>query len=188
MANYVESGLMLDLPDGQHFRFSDLPAYRQLCGFQLKEMDFAWIQSEKLFLLEVRSYAVVSDALTGAHFVPVKDQPNPFRFQSLIDKVSDSLLMLLAAWADTERGRTIRDALPAAARTRLPIKLVVALDLPSSLAVHLQSLRDSLNAQLRGRIALADVGNVVLVDYTRLLANPMFSPFITAANAENLHA
>lgn len=60
MATYVESGLCLDLPDGQHFRFADLPAYKALSGQHLKEMDFAWIADGKLVLLEVRSYAQIT--------------------------------------------------------------------------------------------------------------------------------
>lgn len=51
-------------------------------------------------------------------------------------------------------------------------------DLPVRLAVHLQGLQDSLNASLRGRMALADVRNVVLFDYARLVADPRFSGFI----------
>ena len=178
MAIYIESGLCLDLPDGQHFRFADLPAYKTLSGQHLKEMDFAWINGGKLFLLEVRSYAQVSTTLTGADFVPVTGQPAPHRYQALIEKVTDSLLMMLASWAGSTCGQSIRDALPAGAKKRLPMKLVIAVDLPAHLAVHLQGLRDSLNDRLRGRIALADVSSVVLIDYARLVANPMFSAFI----------
>lgn len=178
MATYTESGLKVELPEGQHFRFADLPAYRALSGQHLKEMDFAWVHDGTLFLLEVRSYAQVTTTLTGADLLPVKGQPAPFRHQALIDKVTDSLLMLLAAWADTERGKAIRTSLPAPAQSKLPIKLIIAVELPAALSVHLQGLRDSLNDRLRGRIALADVRSVVLIDYTRLVTNPLFSPFI----------
>ena len=178
MAIYNESGLTLDLPDGLHFRFADLPAYQLLKAHHLKEMDFAWIDGGKLFLLEVRSYTQVSNTLTGADFVPVKGQARPYRYESLIDKLTDSLLMLLAAWADTDKGKSIKAGLPAAAQQRLPLKLVIAVELPSSLSVHLIGLRDSLNARMRSRVALADVRTVVLVDYTRLVANPLFSSIV----------
>lgn len=178
MAIYNESGLRLDLPDGQHFRFVDLPAYKPLSGQHLKEMDFAWIAGGKLFLLEVRSYAQITETLIGADFIPVKGQPTPYRYQALIDKVTDSLLMMLAAWAGTDCGREIRTALPATTKSRLPLKLVIAVELPAHLAVHLPGLRDSLNERLRGRIALADVRSVALLDYSRLLAHPLFSAFI----------
>ena len=180
VAIYNESGLTLDLPDGRHFRFADLPAYKLLSGQKLKEMDFAWVDAGKLFLLEVRSYAQVSTTLTGADFVPVKGESAPHRFATLVDKLTDSLFMLLAAWADTDCGKSIKAGLPAAAQSRLPLKLVIAIELPSSLSVHLSGLRDSLNARMRGRIALSDVRSVALIDYARLLANPAFSAFIKA--------
>lgn len=178
MAIYDESGLRLDLPDGLHFRFADLPGYQALKGYRLKEMDFAWLGDGQLFLLEVRSYAQVTQTLTGTDFVPVKGQPAPFRYEALIDKVSDSLLMLLAAWSGSASGQAIREGLPEGAKNRLPLKLVIAVDLPARLTIHLQGLRDSLNARLRGRMALADVRSVVLIDYARLLADPRFSGFI----------
>lgn len=69
---YLESGLQLDLPSEQHFRFADLPAYKKLGGQKLKEMDFAWTDTGKLILLEVRSYAETSAVLGQADFVPIK--------------------------------------------------------------------------------------------------------------------
>lgn len=180
MAIYNESGLTFDLPDGQHFRFSELAAYKRLSGQHLKEMDFAWVAQGKLFVLEVRSYAQISSPLAGADFVAVNGGAKPHRYQALIDKLTDSLLMLLAAWADTDLGQSIKAGLPVAARSRLPLKLVIALDLPAGLTVHLPVLRDSLNQRMRGRMALADVRSVTLIDYPRLLANPMFGTFIKA--------
>jgi len=180
VAIFNESGLTLDLPDGLHFRFADLLAYKLHSGQNLKEMDFAWIDGGKLFLLEVRSYAQVSTTLTGADLIPLKGQAVPHRFEALIDKLTDSLLMLLAAWADTDCGKSIKAGLPAAAKSRMPLKLVIAIEMPSTLSAHLSGLRDSLNARMRGRIALADVRNVALIDYARLLANPTFSAFVKA--------
>lgn len=178
MAIYLESGLQLDLPDGHHFRFADIPTYKSLSGQNLKEMDFAWLANGHLFLLEVRSYTQLTSTLVGSDFIPVKGQAEPFRYKTLIDKVTDSLLMLLAAWAGSNKGQLIRNQLPVAAQLKLPLKLVIAVELPLQLSIHLQALRDSLNERLRGRMALADVSSVTLLDYTRLVSNPMFSPFI----------
>lgn len=178
MAVYIESGLRLDLPVGQHFRFADLVAYRSLSGQHLQEMDFAWIDAGKLFLLEVRSYSQITTALAGTDFVPKKGQPVPFRFEALINKITDSTLMLMAAWAGTAWGQQLKAELPAMAQTPLPLKLIVAVELPAPLAIHLQSLRDSLNAHLKGRISVVDVPTVALVDYARLIANPMFQRMV----------
>ncbi len=119
-------------------------------------------------------------ALAGADLVALNGGAKPYRYQALIDKLTDSLLMLLAAWADTDLGLTIKAELPLLARSRLPLKLVIALDLPAELTVHLPVLRDSLNERMRGRMALADVRGVALIDYPRLLANPVFGAFIKA--------
>lgn len=179
MTVYQESGLQLDLPAGQHFRFADLAPYKVLSGKNLKEMDFAWVHEGKLFLLEVRSYSGVTTTLTGVDFVPVKGQPVPHRFETLIDKVTDSMLMLLAAWAGSAWGQQLSAALPAPAQSVVPLKFVIAVELPAALTIHLQGLRDSLNARLQGRIGVGDVSRVVLIDYARLITDPVFNGMVT---------
>ena len=167
----------LPISPGLHFRFAVTAAYNAVKGQSVKEMDFAWVDSGRLFLLEVRSYTQVSQTLSLADFVPVNGQPQPFRFSALIDKVTDSVLMMLSAWANTAWGQQLKTELPVVARSTMPLKLVIAVELPAALTIHLQGLRDSLNARLRGRVALADVGSVVLIDYARLTTDPTFKGF-----------
>jgi hypothetical protein len=181
MPTFIESGLRLDLPDETSFRFADTEAYNAVKGLSLKEMDFAWVDAGKLFVLEVRSYARVTETLSPTDFIPVKGQAEPYRFSALVDKITDSLLMLLSAWAGTAWGRKLKAELPKAARARMPVKLVVAVELPPGLIVHLQALRDSLNARLKGRVALADVKSVALIDYGRLISEPTFNGFVRRA-------
>lgn len=181
MPPIIESGLSLDLPAGLSFRFADTAAYGAVKGQSVKEMDFAWVDSGKLFLLEVRDYSQVTTTLALTDFVPAKGQAEPFRFKALVDKITDSVLMILSAWSGTAWGQRLSAELPAAAHTRMPLKLVVAVDLPPALTVHLQGLRDSLNDRMRGRVALADVGSVVLIDYARLIADPIFKGFVSKA-------
>lgn len=180
MTVYQESGLRLELPAGRHFRFADLAPYKTLSGQNLKEMDFAWIHAGKLFLLEVRSYSQVTTTLTAADFVPIKGQAVPHRFQALIDKVTDSVLMLLAAWAGSAWGQQLKAALPAPAHSVMPLKVVIAVELPATLTIHLQSLRDGINARLQGRIGVGDLQRVVLIDYARLISDPAFNGMVTA--------
>lgn len=179
MPPIIESGLCVNLPADMHFRFADTSAYNAVKGLSVKEMDFAWVDAGKLFLLEVRDYTQVTTTLTVTDFVPIKGQPEPFRFGALVDKVTDSVLMMLSAWAGTAWGQQLKAELPIAAQTRMPLKVVVAVELPSALTVHLQGLRDSLNDRLRGRLALADVRRVVLIDYARLVSDPTFKGFVT---------
>lgn len=181
MPPIVESGLCVNLPPGNHFRFADTSAYNALKGRSVKEMDFAWVDSGNLFLLEVRDYTQVTQTLSVVDFVPVKGQSEPHRFSALVDKVTDSVLMMLSVWAGTGWGQQLMAELPGAAKARMPLKVVVAVELPAALAVHLQGLRDSLNARLSGRLAFADVKRVALIDYKRLVAHPVFKGVVTLA-------
>lgn len=178
MPPFIESGLSVSLPAGSHFRFSDTLAYKEVKSQSVKEMDFAWVDSGQLFLLEVRDYTQVTTTLSVTDFLPAKGQTEPFRFRALIDKVTDSVMMILSAWAGSAWGQRLKAELPIAAQKRMPLKVIVAVELPPALAVHLQGLRDSLNDRLRGRLALADVRSVVLIDYGRLVSDPVFKGFI----------
>jgi hypothetical protein len=59
MTAYIESGLRINLPEGEHFRFPDCEIYKQLSGKKLKEMDFGWWQKQqnRLWLIEIKDYA-----------------------------------------------------------------------------------------------------------------------------------
>jgi hypothetical protein len=178
MAVYEESGLRFDLPDGMHFRFADTGSYRPLSGQFLKEMDFAWLHQGSLVLLEVKDFTMTRAALAATDFVPAKDQPNPWRFDELVKKITDTLLMLTAGWGETEWGRKLAAELPAGARKALKLVLAVGLDMPADLKVHLPALRIALNDQLRGRLKLVDVQSVALMDYDTLVSRPTFKPYV----------
>lgn len=89
--------------------------------------------------------------------------------------------MLMAAWANTGWGSTLKADLPAKARKPLPLKLIVAIDLPEALTVHLGVMKTALNERLKGRVAMADVRVVTLLDYGRLVQYPRTSPFVRLA-------
>lgn len=92
----------------------------------------------------------------------------PYRFLQLVDKVTDSLLMLLAVRANTKRSQALGEQLPDFAKSHVRVRLIIALGLPPNLKIHLSVLRQSLNARLKGRIALADIDAVSVLDYERL--------------------
>jgi hypothetical protein len=87
--------------------------------------------------------------------------------------------MLLAAWAGSGWGQQLKAALPAQAQSVMPLKIVIAVELPTALTIHLQGLRDSLNARLQGRIGVGDVPRVVLIDFARLISHPDFNGMVT---------
>jgi hypothetical protein len=176
MAQYDESGLRLFLVENEHFRFQDLATYQMLKGQRLKEVDFCWherseqnhngqaVQQSRIILLELKEFTRSRSTLLASDFTD-----KAHRFETLINKIVDSLLLLAAAWLGTEKGSTLFAELPAFARQRLPIKIIIGLDLPATLRTHLGVLRDKLNARLRGRMALLDIDRVAVLSYQQLL-------------------
>lgn len=179
MAVYEESGLRLELPDNAHFRLAATASYRPLSGQYLKEMDFSWVHEGKLVMLEVKDFSQTTAMLTASDFVPGKNQPAPWRFEELVGKITDSLLMLLAAWSGTAWGKSLSAELPAGSRKPVKLILAVALDLPANLKVYLGVLKTALNDRLKGRLKLAGVEAVALMDYDTMIARPTFSPYVT---------
>jgi hypothetical protein len=104
MTTYYESGLRLNLPKGEHFRFQDCEVYKLLCGQKLKEMDFGWWQKEqnRLWLIEIKDYAHLS----------IEERLPNHLLDNLVDKATDSLLMLASCWAKTGKGREFSLCLP----------------------------------------------------------------------------
>ncbi len=179
MAIYEESGLRFDLPDGAHFRLATTASYRPLSGQSLKEMDFAWLHENKLVLLEVKNFTLTSTPLVATDFVPIKGQPHPWRFDELVNKVTDTLLMLSAGWGRTGWGNGLAEELPNEARVPITLVLGVGLDMPAELKVHLSALRTALNARLQGRLKLIDVQSIALMDYDLMITRPTFSPYVS---------
>lgn len=165
-----ESGLRLGFP-ADSFRFQELLAYRALSGQSLKEMDFAWHHNSRLHFLEIRDYRRLEGTLNLDDLVPASKESLPRRFSQLIDKLTDSLIIMLSVWAGTQRGNLIASELPVAAQGLTSIRLVIALGLPAHLSIHMGVLREAINARLRGRVALADISRVSVLDYDRLCAN-----------------
>jgi hypothetical protein len=104
MTIYQESGLIITLPDDEHFRFQDCQAYKGLSGANLKEMDFAWWQNETktLWLIEIKEYA----NLSSEECLP------DYLLDNLVNKATDSLLMLAAMWSKTNQGLKLAACLP----------------------------------------------------------------------------
>lgn len=167
--DYVEeSGLRLGFHPGHYFRFQDLNAYRALCGQTLKEMDFGWYHGSRLCLLEIRDYRNLRMALELHDLVPRDQASAPHRFTALVDKATDSLMMLLAVRASTRQGQQLAIDLPDFAKAPPALTLMIALGLPDHLRVHLGVIRHCLNAKLKGRLALADVAAIAVLDYQGL--------------------
>ncbi|MDB9528948.1 hypothetical protein PN498_23345 [Oscillatoria sp. CS-180] len=164
MAVYQESGLEVDLPDHQIFRFCDCTAYRRLSSYSLKEMDFGWWdnQASTLWLMELKDYSRLA----------LEDKLPNNLFGNFVDKATDSLMMLAAVWSNSEHGQALGRCLPTPC-TSFPqqpheIKLVFVLKLESQqLLTQLSALSVRLRNRLRGRIALFNMSmtDLILLDH-----------------------
>lgn len=159
MSTYHESGLIITLPDGEHFRFQDCHAYKPLSGQNFKGMDFGWWQTNRntLWLIEIQEYANLTQ----------EEQLPRHLLDNLAKKATDSLLMLAAIWAKTHQGLELAPCLPPQVYQfprRLKFFFIFKIDdmIFKSKMLH---LKDALKNQLRGRFALFDVKHVSLVDH-----------------------
>jgi hypothetical protein len=170
MTAYIESGLRINLPEGEHFRFQDCEIYKQLSGKKLKEMDFGWWQKQqnRLWLIEIKDYA---------HLTTEERLPKHL-LDNLVDKATDSLLMLANCWAKTGKGREFSSCLPPAIQQfpehpeQLKLKLFFILKINVAMFKdEIDALRYELNDKLRGRVALFNIRYVSLVDHITVINN-----------------
>ncbi len=170
MNRYRESGIEILLPRQRHFRFQDLATYRTLSARHLKEMDFAWCEADgTLVLLEVKAYHDWENG-TGEESSHHENERWLERLYAvLVDKATDALFALLAAWAGTGLGAQLCGELPLCARKPPKrLRIVFGLDLPAGRPEHLLALRMWLRDRLAGRLTLAGAGRPEVVDYDTL--------------------
>lgn len=172
---HTESGVQVDLTGKPHFRFQDLPAYKQIKGQHLKEMDYCWLHDGELFLLEVKSYA---DALAEIRRKDVGEQVagkdirenKVDRQKSIIKrfwdktipKISDSLLMFSASWVGTLKGEALSKQFTSPEFTVPPrrISIIIIVEMPEEQSDRYRDrfseIRKRCRVVTRGQRALFD--------------------------------
>ncbi len=171
MSVFQESGLQITLPVGENFRFQDCPSYQKLKGKNLSEMDFCWWDAGKntLWLLEVKDYS---------HFRPPQGftgNSADYLLNKLINKATDSLLILASAWFGSLQGQEICGDLPVFCHSfptkpkKIRIVFIFKITDPN-IKLQLRDLKDSLQIKLKGRLSLFDT-NVTLTDHETAIQN-----------------
>jgi len=150
---YTESGISVNMPDKQHFRFESLKTYQKLSGTGIKEMDFCWLKGgfdmEKTFvLMEIWNKA-----------------PEQTVIEDLTGKVIDSLMMLASLWLPN--GYLCKDV-PGSFHTP-PNSIEVFIIMRGDINVHdnahhLVALKDILNSKLKSRLRLFNIEEVMVLD------------------------
>ncbi|MTJ55913.1 hypothetical protein FJR38_26275 [Anabaena sp. UHCC 0253] len=168
MSVFQESGLQITLPVGENFRFQDCPSYQNLNGQNLSEMDFGWWDAGKntLWLLEVKDYS---------HLTPLERLPDHL-LDKLINKATDSLLILASVWFGSLRGKQICGDLPISCQS-FPIqpkniRLVFIIKVTdANIKLQLSPLKTRLRTKLLGRLSLFDISGVTLADHETAIQN-----------------
>ncbi|WP_445630204.1 hypothetical protein [Nostoc sp. DSM 114167] len=171
MPIYEESGLRITLPDGESFRFQDCPSYQILNGKNLSEIDFGWWDASKdtLCLLEVKDYSGLS---------PSERLPQHL-LDKLINKVTDTLMLLSSVWFASLQGQQICSDLPVSCQTfpikPKKIKIVIILKINSDIKIRdeLSPIKTRLKDKLLGRLQLFDIKHVTLVDHETAIKMPL---------------
>ena len=104
----IESGFKLTVPEETSFRLCESPAYKNLSGLGLKEMDVGWWDNNngKLILLELKGHEIWQE------FDKSRENAHQHLVNVLDRKVTDALLMLAAVWVKTEIGDKLKTSLP----------------------------------------------------------------------------
>lgn len=155
---HPESGLYFDPPHARCFRWDTCPDFKIFKGLGLAEMDFGWRDETTgtLHLLELKDYST-------------RDLSPDWLIGDLVQKATDSLLLLASVWYGFPRGDAIRACLPDEWHEhaeRQPIQLNFVLKTADVVPLH--DLQDRLRNKLLGRqelLALRTVTTVYLVNH-----------------------
>jgi hypothetical protein len=158
MPEFLESGLKIILPDDHSFRLQDCQVYKKLSGKNLSEMDFGWYDITKniLLLLEIKEYSELQP----------EDKLIERLLPKLVDKATDTLLILSSIWSKSAKGQELATDLPVSCQNfpqRIKIVFVFNIHNPQ-LKMILPILKTKLNSRLKGRIALFDLRDITLTD------------------------
>ena len=145
MASLIESGITLDFPTTDWFRFEKKEPYASLSGYGFKEMDACWCTTESgdnvIYAIELKDYSAVN---------ALEPDNVESRKYDIVKKCVDSLQMLLAARYQTDFGKKLEvehnhnmHALP------IRWKLITIVNIPAEKASMMQALKDKCLALLK---------------------------------------
>ena len=158
MREIIESGFKIMFQKEAFFRFSEMNAYRKISGKMMKEMDAAWWKHDNkgIYLIELKGVEVW-DA-----FDKSKSKAIDHMVKTIQTKVTDTLLMLSAIWAQTEIGTEFKNEVPECFHTypgKGKIKLRFVIDMPKmnneKYKHSLMAVKDKINKELAGRLHYA---------------------------------
>jgi hypothetical protein len=148
----TESGITLDFPDNNFFRFQDCTAYSTLQN--LKEMDACWYDqaSDVLFLIELKDWknARISEELDPKYTLDEiqekKKGISNHRKHELVKKSVDSVSMCLSMILQHPQGKAIQNCAPFSITRSTQIKLLSIINWTDSDVTYLSNMNDEYRA------------------------------------------
>lgn len=115
----TESGITLNFPNENYFRFQDCPGYRAIQQ-NFKEMDCCWFDedSNRLYLIELKDWGdgtllEENDGVSTAEKIDeMKKRISKYRIQELFKKSLDSTAMIMSIKLNTPYSSKINDCIP----------------------------------------------------------------------------
>jgi hypothetical protein len=172
---FEESGIRVDFPDCNWFRFCDMPTYTSLSGQNLKEMDCGWWdnQQDVLWLIELKGEEVwLSESSQMMRQCKQIERPSlsrqePKLLHTLLVKAVDSLLLLGSIWSGTRTGNEFLNHLPSGLSSYPGdgnIELLFVIDTPHQRQGSMIFVRDQLNRLLQGKLKLYNIRRIEVLD------------------------
>lgn len=148
MSIYQESGLTVTLTGLAHHRFQNLPAYQQLSGKHIKEMDFFWLQDSATG--SIAANTLIGLELKGYDQTVLDTEK---LLENLLQKAKDSMALLNAAWLNIGEGRALKAQLPPAYNSfnsNRDVRLIMLVHINPSQAAQLSALRTIFKNKIAG--------------------------------------
>ena len=155
MATYIESGISLNFPDENHFRFEKCETYCKLNGFGFKEMDACWfdIENNKFFCVELKDYTLANMRLKSQDII-----------ENLVNKSVHTLQMLNARILNTEFSTGFNDDVSFPFPENAEINLISILKLDKKQKADFNPIRDVIKGRLKPYQKLFDI-NVLITTH-----------------------
>lgn len=159
MAGFIESGITLDFPTEDWFRFERTEPHKSISCFNFKEMDACWIDYEdkKFYAIELKDYTA-----TGS--LELANSAN--RKWNITKKVIDTMQMFLAAKYQSAFGQILESEKNVDLHSScLEAYFITIINVAESSKGYMGAFKDDCLKTLKGYTKVWDNAHVTVMTY-----------------------
>ena len=159
MAGFTESGITLDFPTDNWFRFEKTEPHKSISCFNFKEMDACWIDyaDGKFYAIELKDYTA-----TGS----LEPANTADRKWNITKKVVDTMQMFLAAKYQNTFGQTLENEKNVDLHSScLEDYFITIINVADSSKGYIGAFKDNCLEALRGYTKVWDNAHVIVMTY-----------------------